>query len=154
MEECEMNIRELESVIFDDNPKKVKAAHMLVNNDYADKDETKSLEEIAKEVGVDRKTLYHWRQEPIFLRYCEQLSEVKLIEFRSLVDSQLIKAIKGTSANGIPSMKALDLYYKLSGRLVERSEVVTADESSSRAQPLNDETIAKEIEELRAMIKH
>jgi predicted DNA-binding protein YlxM (UPF0122 family) len=149
-----MNIRELETMLFDDTPKKVKAAHMLVNNDYATKDETKSLEEIAEEVGVDRKTLYNWRQEPIFLKYCEQLSEVKLIEFRSLVDSQLIKAIKGTSSNGIPSMKALDLYYKLSGRLVERSEVVTADESVASTRPLNDETIAKELEELRAKIKH
>jgi predicted DNA-binding protein YlxM (UPF0122 family) len=149
-----MTLRELESALHDNNPKKVKAAHLLVNNDYAIKEETKSLDEIAEEVGVERRTLYNWRQEPIFLKYCEQLSEVKLIEFRSLVDSQLIKAIKGSSSNGIPSMKALDLYYKLSGRLVERSEVVAAEESAASTRPLNDETIAKEIEELRAKIKH
>ena len=149
-----MNLRELEATLMDDNPSKVKAAHLLVNNDYASRDEKKTLEEIGEEVGVSRQTLYTWRQDPVFLKYCEQLSEIKLLEFRSLVDSQLIKAIKGTSSNGIPSMKALDLYYKLSGRLVERSEVVTADETNVKVRPLDDETIEQELAELRAKIRH
>ncbi|MCM3732744.1 phBC6A51 family helix-turn-helix protein [Fictibacillus nanhaiensis] len=149
-----MNIRELESHLYADNPKKVKAAHLLVNNDYVSKEEAKTQEEIAEELGVTRQTLYTWRQDPIFLKYCEQLSEVKLIEFRSLVDSQLIKAIKGTSSNGIPSMKALDLYYKLSGRLVERSEVVTAEEASVKTRPLNDKEIERELAELQSKLKH
>lgn len=149
-----MNIRELESHLHADNSKKVKAAHLLVNNDYAVKDESKTQEEIADELGVTRQTLYTWRQDPIFLKYCEQLSEVKLIEFRSLVDSQLIKAIRGTSSNGIPSMKALDLYYKLSGRLVERSEVVTSDDANAKTRPLDDKQIEKELAELRSKLKH
>lgn len=102
-----------------------KAAQLLVENDFAPKGERKTLAEIAEEVGINKRTLYNWRQNPDFTRYMAALSDGELATFRSLADSQLIKLIKGTSNNGVPAIRALELFYKLEGRLVERSVVAT-----------------------------
>jgi hypothetical protein len=66
-----------------------------------------------------------------FIRYQTALTDVKLESYRTLVDAKHMHLIeKGASNNGILPIKALELYDKLSGRLVERSEVtsITSDD--------------------------
>lgn len=123
------------------------AAELIVDNDFAPKGEKKNLDEIAAEVGVDRRTIYNWRQNADFTHYMAAISDNKLENHRSLADSQLIKLIQGTfTNNGTPSIKALELFYKLSGRLVERSVVMTNDEN--RRPTMTRDEISKELKEL------
>lgn len=127
-------------------PAQRKAAELIVANDFAPKGEKKNLDEIAEEVGVDRRTLYNWRQNPDFTRYMSAISDGELANYRSLADSQLIKLIKGTSNNGLPAIKALELFYKLEGRLVDKSVVMTNEDS--RNPRLTQEEINNELDKL------
>lgn len=112
-------------------PGQRKAAQLMVNNDFAPKGEKKTLEEIAAEVGITDRQLYNWRQNPDFTRYMAAISDGELANYRSLADSQLIKLIAGTSNNGLPAIKALELFYKLEGRLVDRSVVMSDDSNNN-----------------------
>ena len=129
----------------------IKAAHLLVANSFANRDEKKTLEEIAHECGVSRVELWRWRYDNRdFIKYVEALSDMRLAAYRDLADAQLIKLIQGTSNNGIPSIKALELYYKLAGRLVDRKSI-EVDDVSNRPR-LTAEEVAKGLDELNAIL--
>lgn len=131
----------------------VMAAHLLVANEFAGK-EKKTQDELAEEIGVSRQTLHKWRTDNAdFIRYQSALTDMKLDSYRSLVDSRLMTLIeRGPSNNGIPSIKAIELYYKLSGRLVERKEITTNTQTDKPR--MTQEEIAKGLEELNASFKH
>lgn len=133
-------------------PVQRKAAELIVANDFAPKGEKKTLEQISEQVGVDRRTLYNWRQNPDFTRYMSAVSDGELANYRSLADSQLIKLIRGTfTNNGTPSIKALELFYKLEGRLVERSVTMTDDREN---QPrISRDEISEKIRELDTFVQ-
>lgn len=131
-------------------PAQRRAAQLIVENDFAAKGERKTLGEIAEELSIDQRTLYNWRQNPDFTRYMAALSDGELATFRSLADSQLVKLIKGTSNNGIPAIRALELFYRLEGRLVERS-VVTTDEKAKQPTMTRAEA-SEELERLNRYI--
>lgn len=123
------------------------AAELLVTNEFAKKGEKKTFEQIAKEVGITDRQLYNWRQDPDFLRYYSAISDTKLDNFRALADSQLVKLIEGAfTNNGTPSIKALELYYKLSGRLQERKHVTF--ENESRKPTMTRDEISEQLKEL------
>lgn len=132
-------------------PAQRKAAELIVNNDFAGKADKKTLEEIAEEVGISQRYLYTWRQDPDFTRYMSAISDGELANYRSLADSQLIKLIKGTSNNGLPAIKALELFYKLEGRLVDRSVVMSNE--ISRKPSMSQEDISKELDKLDKLIQ-
>jgi|SRR5690606_4706914 len=132
-------------------PKQRLAAELIAENDFIPKGEKKkSLEEIGKEVGVDPRTLYNWRQNPDFTRYLALICDNKLDNYRSLADSQLIKLIRGEfTNNGTPSIKALDLYYKLSGRMQDRQTLVFED---NRQPTYTRDEISRGLEELNKYV--
>jgi transcriptional regulator with XRE-family HTH domain len=133
-------------------PQQQMAANMYVANEFAGK-EKKTQDELAEEIGITRQGLHKWRTENLdFIRYQSALTEFKLESYRTLVDAKLISLIeKGPSNNGIPSIKAIELFYKLNGRLVDRSEVVTV---ASEATPrLTREEVTKGLDELNDMLK-
>jgi|SRR5690625_611834 len=127
------------------------AAEIIVANDFAAKGKKKTLDEIAEEVGVDRRTLYNWRQNADFTRYMSAISDNKLDNYRSLADSQLIKLIEGSfTNNGTPSIKALELFYKLSGRL-EDKRTVTIDDGQ-RKPTMTREEVSKGLADLEKYV--
>ena len=141
-------LQELRSRLTDTQ---VKAAYLLVQNSFANRDEKKTLEEIAHECGISRMELYRWRYNNAdFIKFVEALSDMRLAAYRDMADAQLIKLIQGTSNNGIPSIKALELYYKLSGRLVDRKQI-EVDDVANRPR-LTAEEVAKGLDELNAML--
>ncbi|MGG4042372.1 phBC6A51 family helix-turn-helix protein [Bacillus smithii] len=140
-------LEELRSQLTDTQ---AKAAYLLFQNSFANRDEKKTLEEIAHECGVSRMQLYNWRQDIDFIRYKKALSERHLAFHRDFVDSQLMKLIKGTSNNGIPSIKALALYYKLCGDLVDKKSIEFED--VSRRPRLTEKEISEGLNELNAML--
>jgi len=131
-------------------PAQRKAAELIVANDFAPKGEKRNLGEIAEELGIVQKTLYNWRQSADFTRYMAAVSDGELSNYRSLADSQLIKLIAGTSNNGLPAIRALELFYKLEGRL-EDKRTVTIDESNNK-RPMTRTEISKELERLEKYV--
>lgn len=127
-----------------------KAAELITANDFSGKKDKKTFEEIAEEVGISSRQLYTWRQNPNFTQYMSAISDRELENYRSLADSQLIKLIQGTSNNGLPSIKALELFYKLEGRLVDKSVVMTSNDSNSK---MSQEDISKELDKLDKIFK-
>jgi len=132
-------------------PAQRKAAELIVANDFAPKKQRKTLGEIAKEVGISDRQLYTWRQNPDFTRYVAASSDGELSNYRSLADSQLIKLIKGTSNNGLPALRALELFYKLEGRLQDKRTVTFDDVSGGKKLSRSD--ISKELEKLEDYIQ-
>ncbi|USK69888.1 phBC6A51 family helix-turn-helix protein [Peribacillus asahii] len=74
---AEITLSELKARLSADQ---LRAAELLVANDYAGKAK-KSYQEISDELGMSVRTLYNWRQEPDFIRYCAWISETKLDAF-------------------------------------------------------------------------
>lgn len=106
-------------------PGQLRACELLLIKEYAPKGEKATYAEIAEEVGIDTSTLYHWRQSNDFTQYLAALSDTKLDSARASADAQLMRLVNGTSNNGMASIKALELYYKLIGKLVDKREVVS-----------------------------
>ncbi|NSL51699.1 phBC6A51 family helix-turn-helix protein [Calidifontibacillus erzurumensis] len=135
------------------NDLQIRAAHLLVANSFANREDRKTKQEIADELGISRQYLWRWENnDRDFIAYKAALSDMFLESYRDLADAQLIKLIKGTSNNGIPSIKALELYYKLNGRLVNRSEV-DINENINRPR-LTQAEIQRGLQELEEMLKH
>lgn len=123
------------------------AAEIIVDNDFMSRVDggRRTYEEMAAEVGVSRATLFNWKKEALFIAYMQSISDRKLGQHRAKADAMLLKLIDGTSNNGVGSIKALQLYYTLEGRLINRSEVVT---HGADKPPLTPAEIDAGIEEL------
>ncbi|MFT9848964.1 phBC6A51 family helix-turn-helix protein [Aneurinibacillus sp. REN35] len=130
-----------------------KAAFLVLENEMRPTKERRTLDDIAAEVGVSRTALFNWRKEnPVFIAYYNALADRQLDSFRGVADAQLKRLIEGTSNNGIASIKALELYYKLTARLVNRSEVTT-NEIGDGPKRLSAAEIAEELAELAGLTK-
>lgn len=130
------------------DPMHAQAARLLVENQFRLKNERRTMEEIAAEVGVSRQSLHKWQQNSDMIKYMGALSEQQLALYKPLADSQLIKSIRGDGQNnGLPSQKGLDLYYKRMGLLTERHEILTSEGPSMR-KVFTQEEYEAEFEEL------
>lgn len=117
-----MDLRDLRQEITEEQ---AQAAVKLVENSFAGR-ERKTLEEIAEEIGISRTTLWTWSNDVNFIRYKEALADQLLRDNIDLANGQLLALIRGDfTANKTPSIKALELFYKLSGKLVEKKEITT-----------------------------
>lgn len=77
-----------------------------------------ALTAIAKDIGVDRRTIYNWRKADEWIEMERQLKE-KLIQdaYYSVMDTLVRRAIEGRSP------KFIELYLKTQGKLTDISEV-------------------------------
>lgn len=82
-----------------------------------------TLTAIAKDIGVDRRTIYNWKKSLDWLEMERQLKE-KLISdaYYSVMDTLVRRAIDGKSP------KFIELYLKTQGKLKDVSEVHTKQE--------------------------
>ncbi|MFJ7668412.1 phBC6A51 family helix-turn-helix protein [Lysinibacillus sp. NPDC097195] len=127
----------------------LRAAELLLEKEYAPKGEKKTYAEIAEELGIDTSTLYHWRQNTDFVRYLATVSDTKLDSARAAADAQLMRLVNGTSNNGNASIKALEMYYKLIGKLTEKREII---QTTQETQVLDVDAIKADIERLRGTV--
>lgn len=127
-------------------PGQLRACELLLEKEYAPKGEKATYAEIAEQIGIDTSTLYHWRQNPDFVQYLAAVSDTRLDSARAAADAQLMRLVSGTSNNGNASIKALELYYRLIGKLVEKREVVSTQQE---ADVHDVDRIRAEIERLR-----
>lgn len=124
-----LTMQQMESQL---EPAQVKAARMLIDNEFADKDGKMTLEEIADTLEITPRTLYNWRKNPMFAAYQNALADYESYRFAPTVLSQLHNAIIGTSNNGVPSIKAIELWLKTQDRLVDRKEIHSQIEQTTR----------------------
>lgn len=137
--------RELESKL---TLEQRKACLLLVANELGDIEDKsrkkKTQEELAKEIGVSRQTLYTWRQDPSFIELKNLYSYDALSGYQDVVFRQLLSLIVGSQ----PSVKAIDLYMRSQGLLKDRQIVENIDPSARRTN----ENIEKELEDLDASL--
>lgn len=131
-----------------------KAAQLLVANEWgellSEDGRKKSMQEVAEEIGIARSTLYEWKAQEPFLEYVNYLTDINLRGMQSEVNVALMKAIRGGN-NGLPSVKAIDLYMRRWALLSDRTIVEDRrDEIASNRK--TDEEIRKEIEELNELV--
>lgn len=135
-----MDLRDLRQEITEEQ---TQAAVKLVENSFAGK-ERKTLEEIAEELGISRTTLWMWSNDGNFIRYKEALADQLLRDNIDLANGQLLALIRGDfTANKTPSIKALELFYKLSGKLIEKKEITTNVDKPKVSQSEVERTLAE-----------
>lgn len=100
------------------NEKKV--AYALVANEYTDKAERKTMQEIADELQISRTALYNLKNKPDVARLMGMFSDEYMDAFKVKVDMALTRLIDDGS-DRLPSVKAIELYYKLQGLMIDRS---------------------------------
>ncbi|MED4311692.1 phBC6A51 family helix-turn-helix protein [Heyndrickxia coagulans] len=132
-------------------PQQLQAAELLVENEFAGKDK-RTQEELAAEVGISRMQLFKWRTENAdFAEYVRRKADAKLNALSVMVDAKLVSLIDGSQwNNGIPSVRAIELFYKRFGLLVDRQEITNL--SAPKGTRLSPSEVAKGIEELNEML--
>ncbi|MEC1285023.1 phBC6A51 family helix-turn-helix protein [Bacillus paralicheniformis] len=121
-----------------------KAALLLVENELM-AEARKTQEELAKDIGADRVTVYRWwTQNKAFIEYMNLLADDMLSGHRSEVYSQLMKLIRSKN----PSVKAIDLFFRRHGLLTDRQVVATENEGGTSSN----EDIAQEIKDIDELL--
>jgi AcrR family transcriptional regulator len=102
-----------------------------------------TLVQIAETVGVSDRTLYRWREKEEFAQLIEELSDRIMKTFISEVDKAVMKSVK----NG--SVKAMELAYKRSGKLVDKKEISSeVDVNVASVGEKSNEELMKELAEM------
>lgn len=109
-------------------PKQREAAILLVEREFAPKDERKTMQEIADELTMSRQGLHKWNtQDANFIAYKNYLASEIADTHLSLVYSKLIDVIKDGNTKGI------ELFLKRIGDLDTKSEVTLNDNRSDES---------------------
>ena len=135
-------------------PQQRKAAQLIVSNDWAEmtrEDGRKyTMQELADQIGIARSTLYEWKVLEPFSAYVNYLTDRQLESMRSEVNVAIMKLVRG-GTNGVPSVKALDLYMRRHGLLTDRT-VVEDNRSTLVSKQKSEAEIREEIAKLDEMI--
>jgi|SRR5690625_710176 len=123
-----------------------KAAAVLVDNELLPKDQQKSIQELADEFGIHRKTLWEWRRRnPIFAEYKQHLTTLALQDSHGALAKVLIDNLGKTQ----PSTKMLELLAKMTPNVLAatKQEVEVHNDTGSH------DDVIKRIQELEDLKK-
>lgn len=123
-----------------------KAAALFVDNELLPKSDQKSVQELADEIGVHRKTLWEWRRRnPVFAEYKQHITTLALQDSHGALAKVLIDNLGKTQ----PSTKMLELLAKMTPNMLTatKQEVDVHTEASSH------DDVIKRIQELEAVKK-
>lgn len=110
-------------------PNQREAAVSMVEYEHTPYKERKTLDEIAKEVGVTRRTLHNWNtRDQNFIAYKNSVAADFLETQAAFVYAKLLDGI----SNG--SMKGIELFMRRLGDLDSRSEVTIRDDGGNQSQ--------------------
>jgi transposase-like protein len=124
--------------------RKIKAALLCVEREFAAEADRRTTDDIAEEIGVSRTALYNWRtQDAKFIEYSNLIADKFLSGHRAFVYKQLLKTIDGEQ----PSVKGIDLFFRRHGLITEKSVVETKDAGSREGADLEND-----IADLDAML--
>ncbi|WP_028546246.1 phBC6A51 family helix-turn-helix protein [Paenibacillus taiwanensis] len=135
-------------------PQQRRAAQLTVDNEWAEllteDGKKRPQQDIADDLGIARSTLYEWKAMEAFVDYINYLADKQLESMRSEVNVAIMKSIRG-GANGIPSVKALELYMRRWGLLTDRS-VVEDKREATESRRKTDEEIRSDIDALNDLV--
>lgn len=97
-------------------PEQIEAARLLATREV-DTDQKLTYDEIAKKVGVNRRTLLRWREDEKFIALVEDIADKYMAMFLTEVYGHLRKQVRRGS------VKAIELALKRAGKLIDRKEV-------------------------------
>lgn len=107
-------------------PGQREAAQRLLENEFADKKDRKTKQQIAEELGIARMTLYRWENEDDnFIAYKNYLADMTLKSFFPTVVRKHMEGINMGSA------KLIELFYKKFGMLAADKQEITIDDGGS-----------------------
>lgn len=142
--------RQLESAL---KPQQQKAAQLYVQNEWneltGEGEKKLTMTELAAEIGVSRSTLFLWKADEDFNAYVAYLSDVQMSGMHDEFNRSVVKAWRG-GPNGIPSVKALELFAKMRG-LVKNVEIIE-DRRESKPSYKSEDDLRQDISALDAMI--
>ncbi|NQX61813.1 phBC6A51 family helix-turn-helix protein [Paenibacillus qinlingensis] len=125
-----------------------KAADLMAENEWAgivEGVEKKTMQQIAEEVGVSRRTLYEWKDKEEFGEYLNYISDIQFSAMRPVANASVMRLIKAGS------VKALDLFYRRHSLLTNVTEIKDSRESDAPKRKTDDE-IRQDIADLDAMM--
>jgi hypothetical protein len=126
----------------------LKVATLTVENEFADKGEQRTVQAIADELGVSRQAYYAHRNKPQVIKYMDLLTDRYLDVYKARVGGQLMKLVNGGN-NGTPSTKAIELYLKWRGQLIDRTATVEDEDNlPSRITQAEIDAELKKLEDL------
>ncbi|MFC5650906.1 phBC6A51 family helix-turn-helix protein [Paenibacillus solisilvae] len=135
-------------------PQQRKAASLIVDNEWGEvlneDGKKKTGQELADEIGIARSTLYEWKSQEAFNDYVNYLTDLNLEAMRTEANIALMKLIRGGN-NGVPSVKALDLYYRRHGLLTNVSVIEDRREPDESKRKTDDE-VRDDIAALDALV--
>ncbi|OMD44300.1 phBC6A51 family helix-turn-helix protein [Paenibacillus odorifer] len=135
-------------------PQQQRAAQLLVINEWGELTEEggkkRTMTELADELGIARSTLFEWKRNEMFSAYVNYITDMQLSSMRSEVNVALMRSIRG-GANGVPSVKALDLFYRRYGLLTDRT-IVEDTRTQIEEKRKTDDEIRADISELDALV--
>lgn len=103
-------------------PKQREAAVMLVEREFAPKEERKTMQQIADELGMSRMGLYKWdKHDANFIAYKNYLASEFMDSYLSYTYAKLIDVI------GDGNTKGIELFLKRIGDLDTKSEISLTD---------------------------
>ncbi|QUW34632.1 helix-turn-helix domain-containing protein (plasmid) [Bacillus cereus] len=93
---------------------------------------------IAKDMGIDRRTIYNWRSRPEWLEMEKELQ-------RRLVENAYESVMEGLTKNALAtkSPKWVELYLKATGKLKDVSEVQTKQAITIKEEGITDDMFAE-----------
>lgn len=101
-----------------------------------------SFEEIAEQSGISVRQLHRWRKQPEFK---QAIVEQSLENVKEVLPN-ILKAHTKQAEKG--NIKAIELFYKLFGLLVEKQEI----EQTVKGSEKDNVDLAKELAELKTLI--
>ncbi len=109
---------------------KIKAIDLLIMKDI----NKMSNDDIAKELGINRATLYRWKQDKIFNDELIKRAD----EFNRAFLNEAFCKLRGLLNTGNPyqQLKAIELYLKTQGRLKEQQEVTAKVETNTNVDDI------------------
>ncbi|NQD64316.1 hypothetical protein HP456_00065 [Bacillus haikouensis] len=105
---------------------------------------------IAEKYEINRRTIWHWRQDPQFIAYQNQVSQMVLDTMTSEITNRLIELIRSKNEN--VALKSIETYLKLQGRLQgNQNQTNIVIEQPAKATLIDDiESLEKRIAKARA----
>ena len=101
----------------------------------------RTFQDIAGELGIHHDTLGHWYALPEFQRYKNDIVTLALHDAQAMATARLIEIADGGSITGTPSMKAIKLIMKLSGRLSDKQEITVKNDTSNDMKKVGDDEL-------------
>jgi AcrR family transcriptional regulator len=114
-----------------------RCAEILATNDI----HQLTIEQIAEELNVSPRTIYRWKNDPVFIAYQNEIAERVMDDFLAETYGMLRKIVR------TGNVKAIELVLKNRGRLteVQKIEANIEDNRSNEAK-------RQEIEELKRLL--